>query len=173
MFRLLDRSLRYSGPGVARFLSRPRARALALRSAAEHGERLPVSELPGLLDDASGCTIITDLVGTVLTVGEIERWPSASIPVRVVWSERDRTLPFAGYGAPMLERVPHASSGVLAGCGHVPMIDDPRAVAREILAVTSAVGAAPVRLGSALTVNGGIEGEQVGPSRSRAGESYV
>jgi len=36
------------------------------------------------------------------------------------------------------ERLPQATLKVLAGVGHVPMIDDPRLVARTILAVTGA-----------------------------------
>ena len=117
IFGVGERLLRHAGPGTARFLSRPRARALMLRDTCEHPERIPASELAGLVDDAAGCTIISDLVGSVLTVGQIEPWPSASIPVRVVWAARDRNLPFAGYGRPLLARVPHAESTFIAGRG--------------------------------------------------------
>ena len=60
-------------------------------------------------------------------------------PVRLVWAGQDRVLPFDGFGAPMLERLPGAELIHLPGVGHVPMSDDPVAVARLILEVTSAV----------------------------------
>jgi pimeloyl-ACP methyl ester carboxylesterase len=60
-------------------------------------------------------------------------------PVRLVWADQDRVLPFNGFGAPMLERLPGAELIRLPGVGHVPMSDDPVAVARLIREVTSAV----------------------------------
>lgn len=60
-------------------------------------------------------------------------------PVRIAWGDRDRVLPFKHFGVPMLERVPDAEFVRMAGVGHVPMSDDPSAVARLILEVTSGV----------------------------------
>jgi pimeloyl-ACP methyl ester carboxylesterase len=65
-------------------------------------------------------------------------------PVRLVWAGQDRVLPFDGFGAPMLERLPGAELIHLHGVGHVPMSDDPAAVARLILEVTNAVDHAAV-----------------------------
>jgi pimeloyl-ACP methyl ester carboxylesterase len=63
-------------------------------------------------------------------------------PIRVVWAERDRVLPFAHYGLPLLQRLPGAELVRTAGIGHVPMWDDPAEVARLTLEVTAAVDAA-------------------------------
>lgn len=60
-------------------------------------------------------------------------------PVQVEWAERDRVIPFEHFGRPLMERVPGAELVRVAGIGHVPMFDDPDAVARLILDVTGAV----------------------------------
>ena len=65
-------------------------------------------------------------------------------PVRLVWADRDRVLPFDGFGAAMLERIPGAELIRLRGVGHVPMSDDPARVAELILQVTAAVDGAAV-----------------------------
>jgi pimeloyl-ACP methyl ester carboxylesterase len=44
----------------------------------------------------------------------------------------------AEYASALPERLPQATFKVLAGVGHVPMIDDPRLVAQTILTVTGA-----------------------------------
>ena len=59
-------------------------------------------------------------------------------PITVAWSEEDALLPMARYARALPERLPQATFKVLAGVGHDPMIDDPRLVARTILAVTVA-----------------------------------
>ena len=64
-----------------------------------------------------------------------------SYPIRLVWSTRDRVLPFEGFGVPMLARLPGAELVHLGGAGHVPMSDDPATVAQLILQVTQAVDA--------------------------------
>jgi pimeloyl-ACP methyl ester carboxylesterase len=72
----------------------------------------------------------------------VEPLPSDhSYPIRVVWATGDRVLPFEGFGAPMLARLPGAELVRLDGAGHVPMSDDPATVAQLILEVTQAVDA--------------------------------
>src|SRR5439155_1717174 len=67
-------------------------------------------------------------------IGTARRWPDH--PVRIAWARSARTIPFARYGRPLLEAVPHAEHVTLTGVGHVPMFDDPELVARTILEVT-------------------------------------
>jgi pimeloyl-ACP methyl ester carboxylesterase len=52
-------------------------------------------------------------------------------PVTIAWGDRDRLLPAAG-ARRALRRIPHARQVSLLGCGHIPMADNPRAVAAEI-----------------------------------------
>jgi pimeloyl-ACP methyl ester carboxylesterase len=74
---------------------------------------------------------------------QVEPLPAVrNYPVRLVWADRDWVLPFDGFGAPMLERLPGAELIRLRGVGHVPMSDDPEGVAKLILDVTSAVDSA-------------------------------
>jgi pimeloyl-ACP methyl ester carboxylesterase len=57
----------------------------------------------------------------------------------LVWGDRDRVIPFAGFGSAMLDRLPGAELIHLRDVGHVPMSDDPAGVAELILEVTAAV----------------------------------
>ena len=53
------------------------------------------------------------------------------VPVTVVWGEKDRLLP---QKARLLDELPpQTQTATLAGCGHLPMWDDPELVARTIL----------------------------------------
>ena len=56
----------------------------------------------------------------------------ASVPVTIGWGTRDRMLRPSQAGVAM-RRLPHARFVPLPGCGHVPMTDDPRLVARVLL----------------------------------------
>jgi len=61
-----------------------------------------------------------------------------TIPVTIAWGTHDRVL-VPGQAARARERLTGARHVWLDGCGHVPMGDDPDAVAAVILATTGAV----------------------------------
>jgi pimeloyl-ACP methyl ester carboxylesterase len=64
-----------------------------------------------------------------------------AVPVTVAWGDRDRILlPVQAQRAAAV--LPNARHVTLTGCGHVPMSDDPAAVARTILATTVRSGSA-------------------------------
>lgn len=138
LLRLGRAMMRGAGPRTRELLRRPRARALFLKSLSEHGDRLPPAEIPGLFEGSTGCTVMDDLIESVLRDGPIGPLEHAGGPIRIAWSGRDRTIPFDRYGAPMRERVPIAEVTTLPGVGHVPMGDDPDLVARTILEITAA-----------------------------------
>jgi pimeloyl-ACP methyl ester carboxylesterase len=71
----------------------------------------------------------------------------AGVPVTVAWGSRDRILPPVQAGRAR-EILPAARHVTLDGCGHVPMSDDPAAVARVILETTGGASGA-LRSGSA------------------------
>lgn len=133
--------LSHAGRRTAAFLSRPRARRIALRSTAERGDRVPAAAIPGILQDVAGCTVLDELGASLEGTGGIDHLPDPGCRIRIAWGECDRTIPFGRYGRPMLERVPDAEYVSLPGVGHIPMSDDPELVARTILEVT--VGHAP------------------------------
>jgi pimeloyl-ACP methyl ester carboxylesterase len=56
----------------------------------------------------------------------------ADVPVTIAWGEKDRLLPLRQ--ARLAKRhLPNARFVMLSGCGHVPMTDDPKSVARILL----------------------------------------
>jgi pimeloyl-ACP methyl ester carboxylesterase len=54
-------------------------------------------------------------------------------PTLVVWGARDALVPIGGAGW-VARHLPRARSAVIAGAGHVPMLDRPRELTRELLA---------------------------------------
>jgi pimeloyl-ACP methyl ester carboxylesterase len=60
------------------------------------------------------------------------RGEAASIPVTIAWGSRDLVLPVR-QAARARRLLPHARHVRLAGCGHLPFADDPRACARLLL----------------------------------------
>jgi pimeloyl-ACP methyl ester carboxylesterase len=56
----------------------------------------------------------------------------ASVPVTIGWGAKDRLLR-PSQARIAMQRLPHARFVPLPGCGHVPMTDDPRLVARVLL----------------------------------------
>jgi pimeloyl-ACP methyl ester carboxylesterase len=55
-----------------------------------------------------------------------------SVPVTIAWGAKDRLLR-PSQAEVAMRRLPHARFVPLPGCGHVPMTDDPRLVARVLL----------------------------------------
>ncbi len=113
-------------------------RRLALRDVAAHGERLTAEEALEATRDLLGCAIIDDILTTREEIAPFDPLPC---PLTLAWSGADRLLPIAVNGALARARIPQARLVELAGLGHVPMIDDPSAVARTILQSTAAVPA--------------------------------
>jgi len=111
-----------------------RARRLALREIAEHGERLTPAEAVDTAEDLLRCAVLDDIVDTDEEIAPLHPLPC---PVTLAWAGRDRLLPPAVNGAVAHARLPDARFIVLPGVGHVPMIDDHALVARTILEAAS------------------------------------
>jgi pimeloyl-ACP methyl ester carboxylesterase len=106
-----------------------------MRDLAVHGDHLTPAQAVAITDDSLACAVFDDLSADEWHIAPLDPLPC---PITVVWSEKDRVLPMAEFASALSERLPHATFEVLAGVGHVPMIDDPGLVARTILAVTGA-----------------------------------
>ena len=114
-----------------------------------HPNRVPPEALAAYIR-ASGLAPVVAPLLRELPLRQVQPLPVArDYPVRLVWGDRDRVLPFEGFGAAMLERLPGAESIRLQGVGHAPMSDDPATVAKLILEVTRAVddAALPIEVG--------------------------
>lgn len=109
----------------------PRLRRVLLRAMAEHADRLSAAQTADVFEDMAGCDVLPSLLDGARAIGRIQPL-SARCPIRIVWGASDRTLPFARYGRPLLSALDGAELVFLAGVGHVPMIDDPAAVAATI-----------------------------------------
>ena len=118
---------------------RRRARRLLLATQVEHPDRVDPAEFAASIRAMKDSPVVAPLL-RVITKHPLEHLPAdPACPIRVVWAERDRIIPFEHNGLALLERVPGAELVWLAGVGHVPMSDDPEQVARLILEVTGAV----------------------------------
>lgn len=128
-----------AGARLQPHLHRDGVRKLALRSVAVHGDRVPAEEVAAGLEEVLGCAVFEPFLNWV--AGE-QSFPAAArpadYPIRIAWSEKDRTISLRRYGRPMHAAVPEAEFLVLPGVGHVPMFDDPAMVAQTILEVTRA-----------------------------------
>ncbi len=112
------------------FLARSAAmRRFGLRDAAEHGDRYSPGELVEFVDDMLGCGACHDLLRID---DELAPFVGDPCPITLAWSEFDRVLPIERDGERARRLVPTATWQVLAGTGHVPMIDDPALVAETI-----------------------------------------
>lgn len=117
-------------------------RRVLLSQVMEHGERVPCAEVSGFLRAVSKTKILPGLLRTMRRDGPVASLEVGSAPVRIVWCERDRVIPFQRYGAPFVERIHGAAVSVIRGVGHVPIYDDPDQVVADILGVTGPADAA-------------------------------
>jgi pimeloyl-ACP methyl ester carboxylesterase len=121
------------------------ARQLLLATQVEHPDRVDPAEFAASIRAMKDSPVVDPLL-RVITKQPLEHLPAdPDCPIRVVWAERDRIIPFEHNGLPLLKRVPGAELVRLAGAGHVPMADAPEEVARLILDVTGAVDRADER----------------------------
>jgi pimeloyl-ACP methyl ester carboxylesterase len=138
--------IRLSFDALSRYASRadamvanPVLRRFLLAGQVAHPDRVPPEELAAVIR-ASGLAPVVAPLLRELPLRQVQPLPAdRDYPVRLVWGDRDLVLPFHGFGAAMHERLPGAELVRLHGVGHVPMTDDPVAVAKLILEVTSAV----------------------------------
>jgi pimeloyl-ACP methyl ester carboxylesterase len=147
--RATAHGVRFSIGALAHYSSRAEAMAerrllhwALLAGQVAHPHRVPRESLVTFIQ-ASGRSPVVDPLLRVLHLYPLDPLPAdRDYPVRLVWADRDRVLPFKHFGSPMLERLPGAELIRLSGVGHVPMSDDPARVAEMILEVTRAVDSA-------------------------------
>ncbi|GAB88780.1 alpha/beta fold hydrolase [Gordonia rhizosphera] len=107
-------------------------RRLGLRAIACHGDRLTAARVLEMIDDSIDCPFMDDYA----PVERAEPMDPLPCPITLAWAECDRLVPAATYGRTARERLPGATWVLLAGVGHIAMIDDPDMVVRTIRAGT-------------------------------------
>jgi pimeloyl-ACP methyl ester carboxylesterase len=105
------------------------------RKTMEHADRVPETDFRDSLRAMARTRVLPGLLRTMGRDGPIAPM-TATVPIRIAWSERDAVIPYGRYGRPLLERIHGAGGTLLTGVGHVPMYDDPRQVAGQILEIS-------------------------------------
>lgn len=114
-------------------LAVPLVRRLSFAGVAEHGERLTAAQARRATTDLLRCTVLDELITDDAALRPL---PEPGCPVHVAWSAHDQLFPPARFAPRVAALVPAATAEVLPDVGHVPMIDDPAAVAATILRTT-------------------------------------
>jgi pimeloyl-ACP methyl ester carboxylesterase len=143
--------IRLSAGALGRYTSRADAIAAnallrwsLLAAQVAYPQRVPPEALAAYIRASGAAPAVAPLLRE-LPLRQVQPLPAVrEYPVRLVWGDRDRVLPFDDFGAPMLVRLPGAELVRLRGVGHIPMSDDPAGVAELILEVTSTVDGAAV-----------------------------
>jgi pimeloyl-ACP methyl ester carboxylesterase len=114
-------------------------RRMLLSRQVAHPDQVPPEELAAWFRAIGVAPVLVPLLRAIPRC-QVQSLPAdRDYPVRLVWGDRDRVLPFGGFGEAMLERLPGAELVRLPGVGHVPMSDDPTRVADLILEITRGV----------------------------------
>ena len=106
----------------------PRLRNQAMRPIFAHPERLTEDEF---LADALCMARSPGYKPTARAAAAYDCHAVPVVPTTIAWGTRDRVLP-PRQARTARKRLPSARHVTLAGCGHVPMIDDPELVAQVI-----------------------------------------
>jgi pimeloyl-ACP methyl ester carboxylesterase len=117
---------RAAAPLLPAVMASEGARRLVLAATVAHPERVPAGEALRLVRAyaaAPGYGPVNDAMRS----GRFHGLDRIRVPVTLAWPERDRLI------ARPRRLPPAVRSVVLHGCGHLPMWDDPRQVARVLL----------------------------------------
>jgi pyruvate dehydrogenase E2 component (dihydrolipoamide acetyltransferase) len=84
--------------------------------------------------------VMEHLVPDLMHATVLDGAPRLGMPLALIWGDTDRLIPEES-AREILARVPSARLLRLSSCGHMPMIERPEAVARELSTFLGAVGA--------------------------------
>jgi pimeloyl-ACP methyl ester carboxylesterase len=107
---------------------RPRIKSAFLARMVAHPHAVSDSAYVEAMLDLAGCSIVLPFARTRARSGFRVLSPTTA-PVTIAWSGADRVLVGERSRRRLGQLVPHSKQLVLPGVGHVPMSDDPRAVA--------------------------------------------
>ena len=110
-------------------------RTMFLGAQVAYPDQVPAEELAASIRSCLDAPAVVPLLRSI-TAQPFQPLPAeAGRPIRVVWAQRDKILPFEHYGRPLLDRLPGAELVQAPGIGHVPTWDAPAWVAGQILEV--------------------------------------
>jgi len=135
-FMIMGALLQVGGPLATLLGASALTRGLCLRDAVAKPERMKPAEAQRFIEAAWRCEAFADVVKALSTQPLSDPF-ELPCRVRLVWGDQDRVLPMHGYSEHWRKVLPDAEWVVLNDVGHVPMYDDPEAVAQTILEVTA------------------------------------
>jgi pimeloyl-ACP methyl ester carboxylesterase len=118
-------------PHAERLCASTFGRRLLFRQVSAHPERLEPADAAYVLRASIECPAYLDVLRAV-THDSARELDQVRCPVLLVWAEADRVISFKRYGRPLQEALPSVELRTLHDVGHVPMLDDPKAVASVI-----------------------------------------
>jgi pimeloyl-ACP methyl ester carboxylesterase len=136
-FKQVGRLVRVGGPLAPVLGHIGIARRIALRQIVSRPGQLTGEQASFLMRAPHRCDAFHDVLRRLPEEPDPSPIDATAGPIRIVWGSEDRLLPLKGYSERWRRLVPTAEWIVLEGAGHVPMYDDPVAVAEMILQVTA------------------------------------
>lgn len=133
-FRKNDRALKLSKPYFATIAKSKAGRKIGLGPLVANPVGLTPLQAYTMMLGAAGCSVTEDaldLAGSQDTFGELS---NITCPVRILYGTKDRIVRWPSHYPRLRAMLPDADFVPLVGMGHLPMFDDPAAVAAAILA---------------------------------------
>jgi pimeloyl-ACP methyl ester carboxylesterase len=127
---LARRIARLVGPVLGPAMRIDSVRRLALGRTVAHPERVPSEEAAALVRAYAAGRGFT-AANRAMRAGRFEALDSIAVPVTLAWPEHDRLVARPRSTSPKIRQLD------LEDCGHIPMWDDPRAVADALLCGSS------------------------------------
>lgn len=114
------------------------ARRRVLRSFVHQPDLVPADLAASVIEAPAHCRCFGS-VNAGAEISAVDALRRVEAPTSVLFCERDRVIPPARYGQPMVEAMPKIWSKTLADVGHVPMLEAPGMIANEIRGIVDSV----------------------------------
>ncbi len=134
-----QRMARSAEPAMELLMRRPSLRRVVLADLSADAAHLDVGTARNFLRGLARCDGFSEILDAVVSERLPSIRPDDRTPVVVAWGDKDRLLPPEANENGLRAVLPNARFERLAGAGHVPMHDDPRAVIQTIADLTAAV----------------------------------
>lgn len=134
-----QRMARHTEPATELLMRNPALRRVLLADVSADASKLNLETTRTFLRGFTRCDGFAAILDAVVDEQLPIIAPDDPTPVVVAWGDQDRLLPPDSNEIGLRATVPNARFIRLDGAGHVPMHDDPAAVVRTILELTSAV----------------------------------
>lgn len=109
-------------------------RKVGLRELVADPSKVDAQQAYAMFMGALGCEVTQDALELAAAEDTFGELPPIDVPVRVLYGTKDRIVRWPSHYPRLRSMLPNAEFVPLEGMGHLPMFDDPKAVADAILA---------------------------------------